>query len=679
MRKSYFTANSVPIALLIACVLSFGLLIPWLGFYWDDWPAVWYLHLSGPSGFGDVFAVDRPLLGWLFSLSTPIFGTSVAAWQIFGIFARWASALAFWWFLRSIWPDQIKRITWAALLFAVYPGFKQQYISVTYSHVWIVATAFLLSLGFMGWALRTPQRYWLYMLLSWVLCAFSLFTVEYFFGVELLRPVFIWVIVSSIVQNKLSRLRTTFLTWLPYLVLTSFFLTWRLVLFPSPRGEVQLVEKLATNLSGTLEELLENVGVDTINSSFGAWVQTLNFPRLTSFGTGPTILYVIGTLTFIGAAITYLIKFQPVEEDKSNGITTRQWSVQAIIIGVAALLLGGIPFWMTNYPIGLEFPWDRFTLGMLFGATLLVVGLIDLLTRSDLQKAIVLGLLIGLAAGMHLQYSNLYRREWNSLSQFFWQLVWRAPGIQPGTLLLTAEMPFTYFSDNSLTALLNWTYSPELNSTQMPYLLYAAESRHDISLPDFKPGIDIQQPYRSMAFTGSTSQAVVFYYTPPGCLKIVNPITDKRMPQKPNFISDMLPLSKPELINAHPAENGRPPADIFKHEPKHGWCYYIEKADLARQTGDWQSVADYADQALALNQQLYEVNSPELATFIEGYALTDQWENAFQLTQVALDLNSRMGRMLCDTWARIDETTPADETKESIINQVQEKLSCNIP
>ncbi len=139
IRNLRFDSASVPFALLFFSFISYGLLIPWLGFYWDDWPAVWYLHTFGPAGFGDVFAIDRPLLGRLFSLTTSLLGTSVIGWQIFGILARWLSSLAFWWFLRGLWPGNPRQTALAALLFAVYPGFKQQFISVTYSHVWLIA------------------------------------------------------------------------------------------------------------------------------------------------------------------------------------------------------------------------------------------------------------------------------------------------------------------------------------------------------------------------------------------------------------------------------------------------------------------------------------------------------------------------------------------------------------
>jgi hypothetical protein len=287
-----------------------------------------------------------------------------------------------------------------------------------------------------------------------------------------------------------------------------------------------------------------------------------------------------------------------------------------------------------------------------------------------------LGILIGLSSGLHLQYSNLYRREWNSQAEFFWQLTWRAPAIKQHTVLLTAELPFVFFSDNSLTSPLNWIYAPDFNSQEMPYLLYAAEARHEQSLETLKPGIEIHQPYRATEFNGTTSQALVLYYTPPGCLKVVDPATDKKIPQKPNFISDMMPLSRPELIQADTNHPARPPKTIFGGEPDNLWCYYFEQADLARQLGDWHRVAALGDKAFQLEQRLYEVNAPEFITYIEGYAQSGRWQDAARLTNEALLLSERMDRILCDTWLRISQNTSTDEDQLSTLARMKELLPC---
>ncbi|MCK4901354.1 MAG: hypothetical protein KAS38_21400, partial [Anaerolineales bacterium] len=115
MNNQFTHSRYFPIALFALCLVSFGVLIPWLGFYWDDWPSIWYLHFLGPAGFVDVFAIDRPLLGRLFWLTTSVLGESMLAWQLFGFTARWLSSLALWWTLRSVWPKHTREVTWVVI------------------------------------------------------------------------------------------------------------------------------------------------------------------------------------------------------------------------------------------------------------------------------------------------------------------------------------------------------------------------------------------------------------------------------------------------------------------------------------------------------------------------------------------------------------------------------------
>ncbi len=34
----------VPGMILLLVLLAYGLLTPWMGFYWDDWPFAWFLR-----------------------------------------------------------------------------------------------------------------------------------------------------------------------------------------------------------------------------------------------------------------------------------------------------------------------------------------------------------------------------------------------------------------------------------------------------------------------------------------------------------------------------------------------------------------------------------------------------------------------------------------------------------
>ncbi len=679
MKNIRFASWTVPLALLLLCIFSYGLLIPWLGFYWDDWPAIWFLHFLGPSGFTDVFASDRPLLGRLFWITTAILGELPIQWQFFGLISRWLSSVAIWWTLKSLWPSHTEESGWIALLIAIYPGFGQQFISVTYSHGFVVMTTFWVSLGTMIWALRKPRWFWPLTVLSLLLAAYSLFTVEYFSGLELLRPILIWVVIKEKPKKTRIRLRDTILNWLPYLALFVTFFVWRTFIQETPRGDVDIFHKLLSSPIATVQDIAQEIFSDILVTSVSAWVQTVNFSKLIDTGTLPTLLYVVLVLIMGVIAYIYLSRLAyPAKVHTRQNYQDNLWAYQAIGLGIYSLFIGGWPFWATNLPIELYFPWDRFTLPMMFGASLLLVGVISLLARNRAQKIILVSLLIGLGASWQFRNANTFRREWNTQQAFFWQLAWRAPAIEPNTLILASELPFTYYSDNSLTALLNWTYDPENFSVPMPYLLYAIESRLGKGLPDLDPGVDIYEEYRATHFSGSTSQALVLYYIPPGCVKVLDPNNDARLPQKPKYISDAMKLSRPSLI-LNPRDPAKPPWQYFAPEPVKDWCYYFEKADLARQNADWEQVVALSEKTFALDQGLYAINAPEYLPYIEGHAHLGNWEQAVSLTEQSLKLNNRMSRILCDTWSRIAEATPDSPQKAAAITSVQVLLDCRIP
>ena len=143
-----FSKLYVPIFLLGLTLLAYAPLIFSLGFYWDDWPLIWFGHLLGSQGYLEVLAGDRPFLAGVYFFSTSILGDSPLQWHIFGIITRWVVTLSAWWALSKLWKNKPQQVFWIAALFAVYPGFKQQPISVIYSNGYLLLIAFFLSFGF---------------------------------------------------------------------------------------------------------------------------------------------------------------------------------------------------------------------------------------------------------------------------------------------------------------------------------------------------------------------------------------------------------------------------------------------------------------------------------------------------------------------------------------------------
>jgi hypothetical protein len=143
---------------------------------------------------------------------------------------------------------------------------------------------------------------------------------------------------------------------------------------------------------------------------------------------------------------------------------------------------------------------------------------------------------------------------------------------------MTSEIPFVYYSDNSLSAPLNWIYAAENPSKNMQYLLYDIEARLGEALEQLKPGITIRMPYRAAEFSGSTSQAIVLFYDPPRCVKVMNPGLDRFLPFKPLYIREAAHLSNPDLILA--GGSWHLPGNIFGSCPLPTGVTTFEKAEL---------------------------------------------------------------------------------------------------
>jgi hypothetical protein len=114
---------------------------------------------------------------------------------------------------------------------------------------------------------------------------------------------------------------------------------------------------------------------------------------------------------------------------------------------------------------------------------------------------------------------------------------------------------------------------------------------------------------------------------------------------------------------------------IYNPEPSHGWCYYFEKADLARQFSDWNEVAKLGNQAFKLSDS---PNNPvERFVFIEGYAHVGNWNKAVELSKVSYKVSKDyVGPLLCQLWQRIETETTSSAERSAALDTVQKMLAC---
>jgi len=685
MKNIVFRIRSLPVAFLALCFISYGLLIPWLGFYWDDWPYLWFSHVLGPQGLVNALAKDRPFLAVIYMTTTSILGASPIAWQIFAILCRWVSVLVLWWTLRKIWPNANRQTTLVSLLFAVYPGFGQHWISVIYSQAYLLLAASIASLGLMIWAIRSPRGFWPLTIVSLLASLFSLLSTEYFFGLEMLRPLFIWFVLSEQGERWRTRARRTLLYWLPYIVELAGFWVWRTFFFESNLYTVQVIDQFKTNPVDLIFKFVQSILTNSLMGGWKSWGQTFEVPHALEFQVFGTQLYWLVTLIGLALTLFYLLKldftsFSPQAEDATvHGVEI--WAWQAVAAGVSGLLIASMPFWAAGLEFGMDFPWDRFMMSTMIGSCLALTGITELLIRTTRQKLVVAGILISMAIGLHFQTANGFRRDWNNVQSFFWQLSWRMPNLKPGTMILTHELPFKYYSDNSLSAPLNWMYDPDNHSTQMAYILnYATVRNRTSAFPEASPNLPTEQDYRALKFKGNTSDVVVISYALPGCLRVLDPVytNEVSLPDQPYWNRVSLSLTNFDRIIADESQAIDPPTSLFGPEPAHTWCYYFQKAELARQQGDWQKVAALGKEAF--DQHLEPVSPAtwsEILPFVEGFARTGDWEEAASLTRSSKAVQFQAG--LCQVWKRLEkDLNPPKESRERrIITSIYESSACN--
>ena len=674
IKTFHFPEYTIPLALLAVTGLAYGVLFPWLGFYWDDWAFIYIGKQLGSEGLARYFATNRPFWGMIYQFTTAVIGPQPWKWQVFGLVWRWLASVSLWYFIRQLWPRCREAALWAALLFIVFPALRQQPIAILYGHFFIVMTAFLLSLALMLKAMRDKGRFWLWTGLSLVLSLVNLLCMEYFFLLDLLRPVLLWAAFAEGSASFKANVKTAFKRWLPWLGLFIAVLVWRQFFFQyqNTNYDFLLMDNLKADFFGTLGMLIALVFKDIWTITFAAWGDAFTLPDPAVFGRSTMTLYAGVVLAVLGGLAVFLLR-QRVDENKPSN--DRRWAWHALLLGALGLLIAGLPFWLTGLQIGLRFPNDRFSISFMLGACFFITGLLGIVPLPRWSKHLLLAVLIAFGAGFQFQVANDFRRDWSVQQSFFWQMTWRMPALEPGTTLVSNELDI-HNTDNSTVAPVNWIFAPDNHSDVLSYMYYYPTIRLETGLQDFASGQPIEQSYLAATFNGSTEQIVPLVYDPPGCLRVLDSELEPDNIMVPALMrtaaehSDITKI----ILMADEEDAAQPPAAIFGPEPEHRWCYYFQKADLARQMGDWEQVAQLGAEAFRLGD--YPNDPAERLVFIEGFAHVENWPQALDLTWTSNDITDLMQPLLCRLWNRIDEDMPASPGKQDAIDAVQSELGC---
>ena len=666
---------AAPLALFLLSTLCYGLYLSWMGFYWDDWPISWLSYVSDSESI-KWFQFQRPLSGWVLYIGSKLLGQVPLYWQIFTFFLRFISSIAVWWLVKAIWPEKTNGAFVIAALFLVFPGFSQQFVSVNSAPHLVAMILFICSLALMVVAERKSsakqiREKWIITGLSIGSGLLAMLTTDYFYGLELLRPLILW----FAADEKRRSPRYLVKTWPPYLLLLVSGIIWRSYMSQFGAYPLSLLDHFREAPVQTVVTLGQTIIRDLVTATWGTWVRIFTTTPA-KFGVSVSLYFWFLIILVAGATFALLML-------RTREKTGNKWAWHCILLGLLALLTGGISFWVPGLALKFTFPSDRLMLPMMLGSVLVVVGLVKLVILGAWGRALIFSTLIGLAVGSQFLSALGYRVDWDNQVRFVNQLAWRVPGLRSGTTLISEELPFTYETDNSFTAAINWIYAPAMvvdpdyydweykieSFAALPYMLRYLDLRLGWQLPYLEESAEYVAPFRFFQFRGSSAQVLLLYFEQGACLRVFDPIYDEGHPdllnsayykgrpdlEAPSNFHELtayaLPYSDPNLILSDPGHSPQLPEEILGPEIAHDWCYYFEKAELARQNGDWSQVVKLGDKAFS------EFGIPdavsELPVFIEAYAITGNLEKAIDLANEAIKVEPRMDIILCKTWGRV--------------------------
>lgn len=661
----------VPWMLLVVCILAYGVLIPWLGFYGDDWSYIWLLKTGSILPF---FEHNRAILAPIYDVIGRILGLTPWPWHGLILIIRWICSICFWQLLRLLWPQNSRINAAAAFLFAVYPSFVLQSGAVTFWLVFAQFTVFLLSFIWGIQALRSQGWIrWLALAGSVAAETLNLVVSEYFFFLELLRPVFYAIAIHGEGIPPRKRWKSIALFCLPNCLVFAVDVFWRMSHQEQITGfyQLSLLAEFSRAPVATLGMLIRELANDLRVSLLFAWGHAALPPEFSGNNLGFRLAYGL----FVGLIAIGLILFQT----KLAGCflaEKRRISLEMILLGMLVLILAGLPFRMAGLSLNEDYSTSRFSIPHLVGACLLLGGLIQLVPWPKFQIGFS-SLLIALGIGLQLVVGNVYRMDWNIQRSLFEQFTMRMPDLEPGTVLVLNEDPVLSSEENALSGELNFIYTAKPTTGRVDYYLYFIPERVMNDFRTLQPGNPIRSAHLIGNFEGTTSQVIGVYVDPGHCLRVLDPILDAQNNRAGDLLRSIASLSTTQpILTGDKDRQVRLPEEVFGKEISPEWCRNFQQVDLYRQQGDWKRAAGLADQLSSY--QPFSPDPVKVLAYVEPYAHQEKWEKASQGMQFVVGRSQNLDKISCLFLQRIDSTVPESPEKEDWLQNWLQSAHCPV-
>jgi hypothetical protein len=220
-----------------------------------------------------------------------------------------------------------------------------------------------------------------------------------------------------------------------------------------------------------------------------------------------------------------------------------------------------------------------------------------------------------------------------NMRAFWWQVSWRVPQFVKGSTIIVNYPNSGNREDSFIWGPANHIYYPyeiepgRVSAGISAILLNQGSVKKILSReePSYHKRIIVETIRNYRKFVILTQPSVE------SCAQVV----DRSNPVYSSYETDSVMLvgsySRPELISLD-EEPKTPPSFLFGPEPDHSWCYFYQKADLARQRGEWDNVLKIGEQAFG--QGLEPKDLIEWMPFLQAYAIRDNVDRLAELAPV---------------------------------------------
>jgi hypothetical protein len=659
------------LALIAITILVYGPFLRFTGFYWDDWPVVWVYSSHGAAGLKNYFAGNRPVVGWLFARLFPVLGIRPFGWQLLSLATRGASSITVFVALRALWP-QLREIAWTTAAFVlVYPGFTQQPIALTYLPHHLSFLLFVLSLFGTIVSIRSARYRWMALGLALLAEGASYLLTEYFLGLELFRVMVIWLLAED--GNRRKKAKAALLRWSPYAALWVLYVFLRSVVLPTApsasykdagSGMLRILKHPFHAVPGLLSTELHNIPIAAV----AAWAR----PFVQDFtAESRSALLAWGIAAMVSSIALYALRAlrqANTADDESLFVAklSRQGRKMACLVA-CGLVVAGLPFLISGLRAGFEIQpsyTDRMTLPFVLPASLAAVSLFAAVSSSRRVRLSIVILFLFVCSAFQVQNGNFYRKDWIAQKLLFWQFAWRAPALEEGTSIFAVGLPKSLYRNHS-AGLLDLLYSHQPSVDRMHYFIYDLEHPpEDGGVPskmdlNYAPGMPVTGAVRSFEFSGTVGHSIVGWISPRGMLRIVTPSHPNEILLCPALCSNLAQVSQPQKVIHDSQETPAGPLlAVFGIEPKLGWPYFYQRAELERQFKNWDAVAALGDEAKRHGNE--PVDPSEWFPFIDGYARAGKYAMAEDLSRQMIEQAPDAFAPLSELWSRVIRDNPSN-------------------